>query len=861
MAEAGGWRGPLAGLRVLDLGHYYAGPMTAMLLADQGADVVRVVRPGAPELPDPEHRLLNRNKRLAVLDLAEPRDRERALRLALRADVVVESHRPGVMARHGLDHASLSGENPGLVHLSLPGFPSTDPARRDVQAWENVVAAAASLFQTGLRQRLGFPPQLVPAPICSAFASVHGAIAILAALLARERGLGGARLEVPLVDAGISTCTRSFVYDGARLRAATAPSDTLPPVVADLAIAPDDDDATRRRKADGLAALAPPIFTTHPYRTADGRRLMVMPIKPEMATRFFRILGLETRLRSEGFVIEGPWQRVDLGLGNDLASSWTLTRERSLRVIELVEERIASETADHWQRVFAEAGIPVAYLRTRAEWLATESLVEAGLLLRMDDGETVLTVPGPLADVTGPDGQRLAPAAREPVRVDDGSVDGLFSSNAPQGSEAPVVSSGDRVGRTVGEPPRRKAELLAGLKVLDLCNVVAGPNAAYTLAQLGADVVRVEPSRSFNLPMHLEWTLEVNQGKRSTILDVATAPGREAFERLVRWADVVVHNRLDDVAERLGLTPERLRAIDPSVVVCQNSAFGGVVPSDWDRIPGYDPMPNLTTGLDAAAGAPDAPRPMTEIFADLMGGLGTGFAAMLGLYQRARTGVAGSGRSSLVRGAHHYQLPRLIAVDGVARSSRDEGLGALGQSAARRLYACRDGWVSVGARPGTEAALSRVVAGDAGASEDALEEAFSEQPVEAWVARLREEGIGAHRVLTLEDLSATSRGVSNAAADEEARGALEVLRWDDHPSGLPILAPAPTWVRVGASASYRRVGPAPRVGAHTREVLAELGYAEGEIDRLYALRVAHDFLPAIGGPDAYFHQPERPNEP
>ena len=82
--------GPLHGLRVLDLGHYYAGPMAAMLLADQGAEVVRVMRPEGPELPNAQHRVLNRNKKIVTIDLGSDAGRQRAQALAARADVVVE---------------------------------------------------------------------------------------------------------------------------------------------------------------------------------------------------------------------------------------------------------------------------------------------------------------------------------------------------------------------------------------------------------------------------------------------------------------------------------------------------------------------------------------------------------------------------------------------------------------------------------------------------------------------------------------------------------------------------------------------------------------------------------------------------
>jgi len=838
--------GPLAGLDVVDFGHYFAAPIAAMLLADQGANVVRILAPGDPELPAPQHRVLNRNKKLVTLDLRTEEGRNAARTLAERADVAIESFRPGVMARWGLDHASLAESNPGLVYLSLPGFASSDSARAHLQAWEGVVGAASALYTTGLRQRLNFPPLHVPAPICSTFAAMHGAIAILAALAHRDRTGRGAVLEVPLVNAGISTCTRSFVYDGGRLRAETAVPAGLPPYLAPLAITDEDDLETRREKIEAFSGLAPPIFTTHQYSTSDGRRLLVMPIKPEMAERFFSLLGLTAKLKREGFVIESPWERYDLGLGNNLASSWTLDRERSLRVIELAGEAIATRSAEHWEATFADAGIPVAVLRSRDEWLATESLLRAGLLTRMDDGRSALTVAGPVADVSGPTGTRIDRPPREPEPVASDAIDSLFAG----GPRPAAAASGEST---------RKSELLSELKVLDLCNVVAGPNAAYTLAQFGADVIRVEPPKSFNLPMHLEWTLEVNQGKRSTVIDLSTTPGREVFARLVRWADLVVHNRLDDVAERLGMTPAQLREIDPDVVVCQNSAFGGPHPGPWDRVPGYDPMPNMTTGLDVLAGSPSKPRGMTEIFADLMGGLGTAFGGLLGLHQQRACGYAGEGRSSLARGANFYQLPYMVSQAGRSDWGQGSGPDAHGDSWWQRMYACRDEWLYVGARADRAGILAEIVAGRADAAESDLEAAFAERDAGHWLDALAAKDIGCHRVTSLDDLCdpARLRQVGNEAEDEHAKGALEVLCWPDHPSGLAIVLPAPAWVQVGKARSYRRLAPTPKVGEHTREVLAELGYSEAEIARLSALRVAHDYLPAIGDRETFFFRQEK----
>src|SRR5687768_8576687 len=100
----------LEGIRVLDLGHFVAGPLTAQLLADNGAEVVRIDRPGAKDLPRDAY--LQRNKRRITLDLKNSADLETARRLAADADVLVENFRPGVLDRLGLGHGSLRSANP-----------------------------------------------------------------------------------------------------------------------------------------------------------------------------------------------------------------------------------------------------------------------------------------------------------------------------------------------------------------------------------------------------------------------------------------------------------------------------------------------------------------------------------------------------------------------------------------------------------------------------------------------------------------------------------------------------------------------------------------------------------------------------
>jgi crotonobetainyl-CoA:carnitine CoA-transferase CaiB-like acyl-CoA transferase len=195
--------GPLVGYRVIDFGQYIAGPAAAMMLADQGAEVIRIDPPGGPWWKTPVNAILNRGKQDLVLDLKNVSDTAIARRLIASSDVVVENFRPGAMNRLGLGSTDMTRLNPRLVYLSLPGFAGQDHDQARLQAWEGLVAAATGQFSDmGLNRILmGINPSFSPLPLASAYAAVLGAMAVTLALFARERDGQGDIIEVPLAAA------------------------------------------------------------------------------------------------------------------------------------------------------------------------------------------------------------------------------------------------------------------------------------------------------------------------------------------------------------------------------------------------------------------------------------------------------------------------------------------------------------------------------------------------------------------------------------------------------------------------------------------------------------------------------------
>jgi glutaryl-CoA transferase len=203
---------PLAGVRVVDFSRVLAGPLATMILADLGADVIKVERPGTgddtrgwgpPFVGDDAAYFLslNRNKRSVVLDLSTPEGASAARDLAARADVVVENYRPGLMERFGLDHAALAARNPELVYCSLVAF-SEEGERASHPGYDIVIQALSGLMSfTG---HPGGEPTKVGVALLDVVAGLYAANGIQAALVGRARTGRGRKVTVSLFEASLA---------------------------------------------------------------------------------------------------------------------------------------------------------------------------------------------------------------------------------------------------------------------------------------------------------------------------------------------------------------------------------------------------------------------------------------------------------------------------------------------------------------------------------------------------------------------------------------------------------------------------------------------------------------------------------
>jgi crotonobetainyl-CoA:carnitine CoA-transferase CaiB-like acyl-CoA transferase len=209
MAETN--KGPLAGMRVIELAHIMAGPVCGLMLADMGADVVKVEKPAGDDsrrfVPpaingeSAAFMMMNRNKRGVVLDLKSAEGKEALRRLLLKADVVIENYRKGTMAKLGLGFEAIRKVNPGLIYCEISGFGRTGPYAD--RGGFDLIAQGMSGLMSITGEGPGRPPVKVGAPVTDITAGILGALGIAAAYARRLQTGEGQRVDTSLFEAGI----------------------------------------------------------------------------------------------------------------------------------------------------------------------------------------------------------------------------------------------------------------------------------------------------------------------------------------------------------------------------------------------------------------------------------------------------------------------------------------------------------------------------------------------------------------------------------------------------------------------------------------------------------------------------------
>jgi crotonobetainyl-CoA:carnitine CoA-transferase CaiB-like acyl-CoA transferase len=242
--------------------------------------------------------------------------------------------------------------------------------------------------------------------------------------------------------------------------------------------------------------------------------------------------------------------------------------------------------------------------------------------------------------------------------------------------------------------PAAGPRLLEGVRVVDFSAFVAGPLAAQVLADLGAEVIKVEPPAGEAMRAAAYAMAACQRGKRSLALDITDPQARPVVDALLRTADVVLHNFRVGVAERLGIDADSLAAVNPGAVHCHASAFGGRGPRA--AYPGNDALMQAVTGFERAIGGEgNDPTAATWIPVDMSGGWVAAIGILAGLHARATTGRGQRVDTSLL-GAGMLLHGGVFVRDGEVVRGPALGADQTGYGPGHRLYRCEDGaWLAV----------------------------------------------------------------------------------------------------------------------------------------------------------------------
>jgi formyl-CoA transferase/CoA:oxalate CoA-transferase len=385
---------------------------------------------------------------------------------------------------------------------------------------------------------------------------------------------------------------------------------------------------------------------------------------------------------------------------------------------------------------------------------------------------------------------------------------------------------------------------LAGYRVLELAHLIAGPVCGMYLADMGADVVKIEQPTGGDASRTTYGThyggesavfVTVNRNKRSAAIDLARPEGRAAFERLVARADVVLEAYRGGVAERLGIDWARLAPLNPRLVYCSLSAFGPEGP--WREKPGVDMLVQAMGGVMAVTGDADGPPALCGApVLDTIGSLMAGQGILTALLHRERTGEGQRVDVSLLNGtllAHAARLSVFLA------TGEEPGRWGSGHPYLVPFQAleARDGWVYVAVwvdrlwTPFCEAIGRPDLAGDPRFATRAdrlgrraelntlLAEVFRAHTVGEWMKRLEARDVLCAPVNRYADLPSDPQVMASGMLVEQEHPRAGRLRTLDTP------------IRFNRTPGGIRT-PAPALGEHTDTVLTEAGLAPAEVARL-----------------------------
>jgi crotonobetainyl-CoA:carnitine CoA-transferase CaiB-like acyl-CoA transferase len=793
--------GLLDGLTVLDLSWGMAGPFTGMLLADNGADVIKVEPPGGdPFRFIPAYHVWNRGKRSIILDLKTEAGRKSLYALCAKADVLLESFQPGAAEKLGVGYDVLGKRFPHLVHGSITGYGRDDP-RRDKPGYDHLVQAWLGMTEEVQSYR--------GHPAFHAFpAGAYGAgqlmvTGIMSALHSRSNTGRGQHVETSILDGMFILNTMSWNWvEGA------------PPRPDITTIGP----KLPRRHMMSLGVL----------ECGDGKSLCIHTGVPGRFATALEIFGIADKITPAAPNVE---------------KNAPLTEEERSFLIREIPRILKTKPRDYWLAAFEKGDICSLPVDPPGVVFNDPQTVFDKTIATVNDPELgPIKMVGPIlkcADAP-PSIRRPAPRAGEHTQ----EVLAEFK-NRP-----------DVAASLKPKNPALNKHPLQGVRIVDFGSYFAGPSASKMLSDLGAEVIKVEPLQGDTLRGSPFAFRPAQRGKRAIAVDTKTPEGRAIVHKLVAKADMVTHNMRPGAAERAGIGYDELSKIRPGLIYLHSPGFGGAGPRS--HLPAFAPLISAMAGMQSlAAGQGNAPVAFWSSNEDQTGGCFSAGWLSMALFHRDRTGKGVRLESSLFSAAMMAAIEVILDPKDKALFRFEIDKDQTGYDSLYRLYQAKDGWVMlVVMLEGEWKALTRVpgleALGDDKRFADrsarrkspelaqALSKWFAGKSAAEAAAALEAKGVPCE----IPGPSKTESFFLDPANIKSGRVATYHRAVDGlvHETGHSLFFSAtPGLIR----------GPAPVLGEHTQEILHEMGYDDKGIDDLRERKVvtwkgAPGAKPAIG---------------
>ena len=807
----------LEGITVLDFTSGMAGSIATMVLSDFGAESSRSSRPRATCSGHFQRRCNGTEARRASSSTWGD-GRRKVQELARRADVVVESFRPGTADRLGIGYDALSADHPGLVYCSITGYGPVGPYA-GYKAYEGLIAAKCGRLMSFAGQTKREGPGYGAVNVASHSAAMAAARGMVAALLVRDTTGRGQRVETSLLQAINYYDISQWIVSQMMERF----PEEFPPAPAN-------------------AARRPPSVQYLQVRTRDGHWIQLANLIKRLFVAEIRAIGL-------GHIFDDPRFARAPELEDD-------AREELRRMIL---RRMQDKTLDEWMDLFVnqEGDVAAEPFMTSRQGLAHPQMLHNGMVQEVID-PTV----GPMRQVGVLSQMDATPASiKGPAPLLGQHTEEILRGlSKGVGSAPPDATHGSPC--IQGDPTRSDAASggpLAGVTVLDLSTVIAGPLSASLAAELGARVIRIETLQGdqMRLGQNGIGANRTMAGTEGLSLDLKSSDGQAILAKLIPRADILVHNMRPGAPERVGIGLERARELNPEIIYVYVGGYGSTGP--YNRRPAMHPIGGAVSGgalAQAGRGAlPPADAPMTmdeiveasrmlgraqDVNPDPNTSMVAATAMVLALYARQRLGKPQYVEVSMIGANAYANADDFFDYDGKPDRAIPDADG-FGLNALYRLYEASDGWVFLACPlegefrdlcdaldlpdladdPRFSTPETRQSNDDALAAR--LASVFATKPAAGWETKLSAADVGCVKV--------------------EGRDMFHFFDEDDHvrQNGFTTEAHHPRfgsfWRHapvLGFSETPGTAGGGILRGQHTIPILKELGYSEAEVHTLRA---------------------------